>query len=154
MIELSTIKLIFSAIDQALIASLKAEAVFDESPGPGKLVAISVPSEWIRTATDQVMVRGNLWIIYGASSYIDARNQGLVLSTQMSRVERDIRDGLKSYLPQSIQGTGLLFNQFQQGDFGGWNLELSANLNNAKQEAAWIVQIRPPFQLSLNDRLF
>jgi len=154
MIPSADISLIFSAIDQALVTSLEADPVFDENPSPGKTVAITDPSGWQRIANDQVMIRGSLWIVYGASSYLDARNRGLILSTLMTRVERDIRKGLKDYLPNYMQGTGLLFNQFQEGNFNGWGLELSANLNNAKQEAAWFVQIRPPFELVLNDNLF
>jgi len=147
------IKNVFKILDNALITALGASTSFAEEPPPGVTVAIIDPNRWDRTDNDHVLIKGNIWVIYGATDYLDARSRGMFLSSQMRKAEQACQSAFMT-IPRHLMGKNISFTHMPNGSYGSWNLEISTKLENAHQEAPALVQIRPQFELGLVDPLY
>jgi hypothetical protein len=147
------LKLMLRTIDDALISTLGASSTFAEEPAVGVTVAITDPNRWERLDQDRVMVQGNIWVMHGALTYPEARYWGLWLSSQMRRAEHACQMAYNQ-LPASLKGQTISFVHLPDASFNSWNIEMSGKLQNAHQETPWIVQIRPGFEMGLNDPIY
>lgn len=121
---------------------------FNEDPASGELSVITVAKRWVPIANDKTQVQGDLWILRGCDSFSEAQGYGLVLSSQVTDVEKAVRAVLNAEIKQYAKPFFSVIKDAQE-QFTGWDIGIKMRLEGANQQAPFLVQIRPAFKLEI-----
>ena len=140
---------VIAALNKGLSEAYET-TVFTEDPSQDELSAIAIVKNWVPVDTQSTEVRGELWIMRGCRSLMEAQAYGLVLRNQVKDAEHRIRKALRSDVQRSLSPYFSVIQDRNNNFLPGWAIGIKIRSENSKQKAPFLVQILPPFTLSLS----